>query len=96
MRDDRILAVVFGDIFLGVIRAHLLLIDVLLEDVTQHIGIDLIPFLEHAFIQMPAIAIKELKELVKGFIGDLNLLAIQFFDLMLLEDTAIEIGNIAK
>ena len=61
-RQNSILSNIIGNILLGVIRAHLLLIDVLLEDIAQHIGVDLISFLENTFIQMPAIIIEEIEQ----------------------------------
>ena len=52
-RNDGVLADVFGDVFLGVVRPHLLLVDELLEDVAQHVGVDLLTALERALVQMP-------------------------------------------
>ena len=41
-RDDGVAGDVAGDVFLGVVGAHLLLVDVLFEDVAQHVGIDFV------------------------------------------------------
>ena len=43
-RQHGVLADVLGDVFLGVVRPHLLLVDVFLEDVSQHVRIDLVVF----------------------------------------------------
>ena len=40
--NNRVLADVLGNVFLRVVRAHLLLVDVLFEDVAEHIRIDLV------------------------------------------------------
>ena len=39
---DGVLADVFGNVFLGVIRPHLFLVDVFLEDVAEDVGIDFV------------------------------------------------------
>jgi hypothetical protein len=40
-REDGVLADVFGDVLFGVVSAHLLLVDVLLEDVAEDVRVDL-------------------------------------------------------
>ena len=55
-RQDRVLADVFGDVLLGVVRAHLLLVDVLLEDVAEHVGIDLVVGAQRALVEVPLVA----------------------------------------
>ena len=40
--DDRVLGDVLGDVLLGVVGPHLLLVDVLLEDVAEDVGVDLV------------------------------------------------------
>lgn len=68
--DHRILADVLGDILLCIVRAHLFLVDVFLEDVSEDIGIDFIVFLERALVEMPLVGIKEFIELLKRPVGD--------------------------
>src|ERR1043166_145913 len=81
-RDNRVLADVLGDVLLRVVRAHLLLIDVLLEDIAEHIGIDLVITTKRAFIKMPLICIEELKHFFKSHIANFNRFAVLFFNLM--------------
>ena len=40
--DDGVAADVAGDVLLGVIGAHLLLVDVFLKDVAEYVGVDLV------------------------------------------------------
>lgn len=49
-RNNRILADVFGDIFFGVVRPHLFLVDVLLKDVAQHIRVNFVLVAERAIV----------------------------------------------
>ena len=58
MRNDGTFADVLGDVFLGVIRAHLLLIDEFLEDVPENIGIDLVVLAERALVKMPLVLVE--------------------------------------
>src|SRR5262245_42096688 len=61
-REDRVLGDVLSDVFFGVVRPHLLLIDVLLEDVADHIWVDLVVGPKRSVIQMPRVAVKEIEE----------------------------------
>ena len=61
--NDGITAYVFGNILFRVISTHLsAVIDVLLEDVTQNIRVDISARGRHTCIQMPAPFIEELKK----------------------------------
>ncbi len=79
--EDRVLADVVGDVFLGVVGAHLLLVDVLLEDVAQHVGVDLVVVAQWAVVQMPLILVEEVEEALEGRVGDLDGLAVALLDL---------------
>jgi len=57
--DDRILANVFSDVFLGVVSPHLLLVNVLLEDVPEHVRIDLAIIAQGERIEMPFVLIEK-------------------------------------
>jgi len=41
-----------GDVFFGIIRAHLLLVDVFLKDIAEHIRVDLILVAQGPFVQV--------------------------------------------
>ena len=81
-RDDRILANVLGDIFFGVVRAHLFLIDVLLEDVAENVGVDFTAGFGRAIIEMPVVALEIREKPVERGIGDVDLFPVYLFDLM--------------
>ena len=89
IRDDCVLANVLCDIFLGVVRAHLTLVDVLLKDITENIRIDLVAGCKRAVIKVPIVAIKERKETDESFVGYFNFLAMLVFNFMLIEEAAI-------
>ena len=74
--DDRVLADVVGDVLLGVVGPHLLLVDVLLEDVAQHIGVDLVVGAQRALVEVPVVRVEEVEELLEGRVGDLDGLAV--------------------
>ena len=56
--QDGVLADVFGDVLLRVIRPHLFLVDVFLEDVAEHVGIDFVVGAERAFVQVPLVLVE--------------------------------------
>ena len=93
--NDRVLADVVGDVLLGVVGPHLLLVDVLLENVAQHVGVDLVPGSERSRIEMPVVLIEERKEPLEGFVGDVDvgMLALQF---MHVEQAAVEIRHLTQ
>src|SRR6266849_4055957 len=73
-----ILADIFGDIFFGIIGSHLLLVNVLLKDIAQDIGIDLVIRTQGTFIQVPLVGIEEVKKLFKSLISNLYILVSSF------------------
>jgi len=92
-RENGVLADVFSDVLLRVIRPHLFLVDVFLEDVTKDIGIDLVVGAERAFIKMPLVLIKIIENALKGFVGNMDVLAVAvgLFKFMHVEQAAVEI-----
>src|SRR5690606_28287307 len=80
--DYGVLAEVLGSVLFGVVRAHLLLIDVLLEDVAQYIRVDLVVVMQRTFIQMPVVLVKEVEQFFKSFILNLERFAVYFLNLM--------------
>ncbi|MDH5400501.1 MAG: hypothetical protein OEX02_20270, partial [Cyclobacteriaceae bacterium] len=59
---DGLLTQVFGDFGPGVVSPKRFLVDILLKDVAQHVGIDLIIFTPHGVIQVPGIATEKNKQ----------------------------------
>ncbi len=53
VRDNRVLGDVLGDVFLGVVRPHLLLIDVFLEDVADYVRVDFVVGTTGALVEVP-------------------------------------------
>src|SRR5581483_10700826 len=68
--DNRVARDVTGDVLLGLIRAHLFLIYLLLENVAEHVGIDFVVGAEWALVKMPLIGIKEVEQPFKSIVGD--------------------------
>ena len=57
--DDRAAPNVAGDVLLGVVSAHLLLVDVLLKNVAKHVRVNLVVLPVGPLVQVPAVAVKE-------------------------------------
>ena len=70
-REDRILADVLGDL-LWVVRPHLLLVDVLLEDVAEDVGVDLVVRAQRALVQVPRCTVEEVEHALEGGVRDLD------------------------
>ena len=68
-RDHRVLADVLGDVLLRVVGPHLLLVDVLLEDVAEHIGVDLVVGAQRALVEMPLVLVEEVEDALEGSSG---------------------------
>src|SRR5262249_43990396 len=81
---------ILGDIFLGVVSPHLLLVDVLLENVAQHIGVDFPVVAQWARVEVPVVLIKEGKEPLECFIGNVDT-AVLLLQRMKLEQATIEV-----
>ena len=88
-RQDRIATDVAGNVFLGVVRAHLFLVDVLLKDVTEHIGIDLVVGAQGPLVEMPRILFEECKQALEHRVRNLDRIAILLFQLVRREQAAI-------
>ena len=97
-RENGALADVFGDVLLRVIRPHLFLVDVFLEDVAEDIGIDFIVVAERAFVEMPLVLIEIIEDALERFVGNLDVLAVAFglFKFMHVEQAAVEIRDVAE
>ena len=93
MRDDGVFADVFGDVFLGVVRPHLLLVDVLLEDVAEHVGIDFLAASQRAVVQVPVPGVEEDKQFLEGFVGHVDVVVCSF-EFMHVEQAAVQVRDV--
>ena len=93
--DHRVLRNVSGDVLLRVVGAHLLLVDVLLEDVAENVRIDLVVVAQRALVEMPLIGVEEVEDALEGVVGNLDVRA-AFFNRVLFEQAAVQIGNVSK
>ena len=93
--NDGIAGDVAGDVLLGVVGAHLLLVDVFLEDVAENVGIDFVVSTQRALVEVPLVGVEEAEDLLEGGVRDLNvgILLLQFVHI---EQAAVEIGNRTK
>jgi hypothetical protein len=76
----------------------LFLVDVLLEDVTEDIGIDLVVGAERAFVQMPLVSVEIIEDALEGLVGNLDVLAVALglFEFVHVEQAAVEIRDVAE
>ena len=86
--NNSVFADVLGDIFLSVVGAHLLLVDVFFKNITHHIRINFVVRTQGAFIQMPPVLIEKSKKFFKGFVRNIDV-RILFLKLVDLEKTTI-------
>lgn len=97
-REDGVLPDVLGDVLLGVVGPHLLLVDVLLEDVAEDVRVDLLVIAQGTLIEVPLVAVEVVEDGLEGLVGNLDVPAVaalgfgalQFVDI---EDAAVEIGH---
>ena len=68
--DDGVAGDVAGDVLLGVVGAHLLLVDVLFEDVAEDVGVDLVVLPVGPLVEVPAVAVEEVEDALEGGVGD--------------------------
>ena len=94
-RQNAVAPDVFGDILLRVVSSHLsTVVDVLLKDVAQHIGVDVLARCRYARVEVPTPLVEEVEEALKGSVVDVDVLVVAFY-LMLVEHAPIEVGNLA-
>ena len=92
-RQYTIFANILGDILLGVVGSHRgSVVDVLLEDITQHIGVDVLACGGMAVIEMPVPLVEECKQTLKCFIGDVDV-GILLFQSVHVEHTSVEVWD---
>ena len=92
---DAVLPDVFRNVLLGVVGTHLgTVVDVLLEDVAQHIRIDVFPTGRDACVEMPPPGVEEVEQTDEGLILDVDV-GIVVLQLMLVEHPSIQVGYAA-
>ena len=90
---DGIAAYVFGDVLLGVVGTHLgTIVDILLEDITQHVGVDIFSCCCDAVVEVPVPLVEESKKTFEGFVSNIEI-GIVVLNLVLVEHTTVEVGN---
>jgi len=72
VRNDGVLADVFGNVLLRVVRPHLLLVDVLLKDVAENVGVDFFAAGKRAVVQMPVPGVEESEQAFEGLVGHVD------------------------
>ena len=97
-RENRVLTDVVGDILLGVVGAHLLLVNVFLEDKAKDSRIDFFVRAQRALIEVPLPIVKVIEDRLKGFIRNLDGLAVAFgfFQFVYVKQAAVKIRNTAE
>ena len=94
-RHDGVAADVAGDVFLGVVGVHLLLVDIFLEDVAQRVEVDLVIAAQRPVVEMPLIGVEEGEDVLEGFVGDADVRVVPL-QVMHVERAAVEIRNVAE
>ncbi len=95
-RQNGIFGDVARDVFFGVVGAHLLVIDILLEDVAEHVGVDFFVVSKRAVVQVPLVLVEEGEKFLEGGVGDLNSVAVFFLDAVRKEQAAVEVRHVAE
>ena len=91
---DGALAQVFGDFRTGVISAEGLLVDVFLEDVAQHVRVDLVIQPAGGVIEVPRIGGKQTEQVLECGIGNPDGRAVITFQAMGDEQATIEVTDV--
>ena len=92
---DRPFAEILGDLGPGVVCAEGLLVDVLLEDVAEHVGVDLVVLAAGRVVEVPGVAVEEVEQVLEGPIGDVDL-RVFLLDLVRQEQAAVEVLDLAE
>ena len=83
------------DSLFGVVSTHLCtVVDILLEDVAKHIGVDVLATGSNASVEVPTPSVEEVEKADKGVVVNLDVGILVFQD-MSVEHTAIEVRNFA-
>ena len=86
---------VAGDVLFGVVGSHLLLVDVLLEDVAEYVRVNLVVLPVWSLVQMPAIAVEEIEDPLKCGVryGNVGVVALQ---VVYVEQTPLRKGTLPR
>ncbi len=91
--NDGIAPDIFGDVFLGVVGSHLgAVVDILLKDIAQHIGIDVAARSRHSVVEVPVPFVEEVEETAESLVGYVKS-GIVLLYLVNIEHTAIQIRD---
>jgi hypothetical protein len=92
---DRPLAKVRRDLGPRVVGAECLLVDVLLEDVAEDVGIDLVGVAAWCVVEVPRVRPEQLEEIGEGLVGDGDI-RVLLLDRMLEKESTVEIPDVAE
>ena len=95
-RNDGVLADVFGDVFFGVVRPHLFLVDEFFEDVAEHVGVDFLAARQRSVVKVPIPLAEKGKEFFKCRISDIQRLAVFLLQFVLREQSAVQVRHVAE
>ena len=91
--DDAIPADVVGDVFLGVVGTHLgAVVEVLLEDVAEDVGVDVAFVAGGSVVEVPVPLVEEGEEFLEHAVREVDA-GVGAFDGVEVEETAVEVGN---
>ena len=93
--NDRVFGDVFSDVFLGVVRPHLLLVDVLFKNVTKHIRIDFLVVAVMADRLSARCIDQRNRRAPQTLCRDLDI-GILDFNLMLVENPAVQVWDFTE
>ena len=87
---------VAGDVLLGVVGPHLLLVDVLLEDVAEHVGVDLVVRCAAGGRRGATGSGRRSRRAARRPRRGCRSSAVRLLDLVLREEAAVEVGDLAQ
>ena len=94
------LAKVAGHLRARVVSAEFLLVDVFLEDVAEHVGIDFVGLTAGRVVEIPRVAAKEIENVLKRAVGndDARLVgeAVIELDMMRQDQAAVEVADFSE
>ena len=92
---DGVLAEIFGDLGACVICAKGFLVDVFLEYIAQHVGVDLVVSSAGGVVEVPRIAVEQLQQIAKRLVGDVDV-GVLLFDSVRQKQPAVQIDDLAE
>ena len=92
---DRLFAEILRDLSPRVVRAESLLVDVLLEDVAQYVGVDLVVLAAGRVVEMPGVTVEEVEQILECAIGNSDL-GVLLLDSVPEEQAAVEVLDLSE